>query len=478
MSNKDQKSSHKEKIENQADAGQEDHSDELLPLPVDPQAIEAKEIHDQQTALRRRRLLPRALATGVLAGLLGVAFRLSLEAGGDKRSDWLVGLKEGSAGWGWIFTMLFCAGCGALAVWLVKRFAPEAAGSGIPHVKEVINNIRSLRWIRTTLVKFFGGILAIGSGMALGREGPTVQMGAAMGELVGEKGKSQTFEKRNLISAGAGAGLTAAFNAPLAGILFVIEELHGRITPNTLFGAFIACVSADIVMRLILGQSAYFGIVGFAATPLHLLPVFLVLGIITGLGGVFFNVGLIKSLDFFAARRGKLPLWWGGAFVGAIVGLLAWVMPEALGDGHKLAHQMLYPGFVLAMIPAYFIIRFLMTLACYGCGAPGGIFAPILVLGGLVGLALGAGCLEYIPDFGEINLPILAVVGMGAFLVGSVRAPLTGMVLIIEMTGEYKLILPLMVACLSAYGIAQLTGNKPIYDALMERDISRASRNH
>ncbi|MDK3157947.1 chloride channel protein [Kamptonema cortianum] len=308
--------------------------------------------------------------------------------------------------------------------------------------------------------------------MALGREGPTVQMGAAMGQLVGEKSGSGDMERRNLVSAGAAAGLTAAFNAPLAGILFVIEELHGKITPNTFFGAFIACVTADTVMRLSLGQEPYFGLMNFDLMPLGLLPAFVLLGLFAGWGGVLFNKSMIIALDFFAAPRKGLPVWWPGAAVGAGVGLVAWFLPDAVGDGHKLWQMMFEMRFAFGAIAGLFLLRFVMSVLCYSTGAPGGIFAPILVLGGFLGLALGMAAQIVFPDMG-VNPVLFTVAGMGAFLTGSVRAPLTSMVLIVEMSGDYNLMLPLLVACLSAYGAAELTGDKAIYEALLERDIAR-----
>ncbi|MDL5046073.1 chloride channel protein [Oscillatoria amoena NRMC-F 0135] len=151
---------------------------------------------------------------------------------------------------------------------------------------------------------------------------------------------------------------------------------------------------------------------------------------------------------------------------------MAWFLPDAVGDGHKLWQMMLEMRFAFGAIAGLFLLRFVMSVLCYSTGAPGGIFAPILVLGGFLGLALGMAAQIVFPDMG-VNPVLFTVAGMGAFLTGSVRAPLTSMVLIVEMSGDYNLMLPLLVACLSAYGAAELTGDKAIYEALLERDIAR-----
>jgi CIC family chloride channel protein len=420
---------------------------------------------------QRRRQLPRALVVGLLGGLAAVAFRSLLEILDRTRSG-IVAAAHPHSLYGFPALIAFTAMGGAVAVFLVERFAPEASGSGIPHVKAVLANLRPMRSLRVIAVKFLGGVSGIGAGLALGREGPTVQMGAAVGDLVSRWFASTPRERRTLIAAGAGAGLAAAFNAPLAGLVFVLEEVQRDFAPGVFATTLIASVTADVTTRLLLGQLPVFHFATTAIPPLTTLPVSLLLGLAAGFAGVAFNRSLLRTLDLFQRLRGW-PGWMRGAVVGAGVGIVAWFTPHAVGGGNGLVVETLsgeVDGWALA---PFFALRFVLTMASYGCGAPGGIFAPLLVLGSEIGLAVGkvAGWLFPL----AIDHPeIFAVVGMGAYFSGIVRAPLTAIVLIVEMTGNYSLVLSLLVACLTAYGVADLLGDEPVYEALLERDLRRA----
>ncbi len=441
----------------------------LRDAPAAPQAAE-RELRDfQRRHEQRRRQLPRAILTGVIAGLVAVAFRAAL-AEADALRDALVARVHVQS-WAWLAVVLFSATGGGLAVFLVRRFAPDAGGSGIPHVKAVLYDLRPIAWARVLLVKFAGGIAALGAGLALGREGPTIQMGAAIGRLVGGWFPCTARERRTLIAAGAGAGLAAAFNAPLAGLVFVLEELQRDFAPGVFATTLIASVIADIASRVLFGQQPVFAVPIAAPPPLSLLPVALVLGALAGVLGVVFNRTLLASLTLFA-RTPWRPAWINGALVGAGVGLVALALPAAVGSGHHLVERMLAGDFPLPAVAGLFVLRFALTQLSYGCGAPGGIFAPLLVLGAALGLLVGSGAAQLAPTAG-IEPRALAVVGMAAYFTAIVRAPLTGIVLMVEMTGNYAMVLPLVVACLAAYGIADYLGDLPIYEALLQRDLLR-----
>src|SRR3954466_7961989 len=202
--------------------------------------------------VKRRHILPKALVVGLVAGLLATAFRVALSATERSRIAFLTGLS----GWERIpIAILLGATGGALGLWLVRRLAPDAGGSGIPQLKGFVLGERGIEWRRLLPVKFFAGLVGIGGGLALGREGPTIQMGGATGLMVSEwfRVKIGEGERKALIAAGAGAGLAAAFNAPLAGVMFVLEELAGNFTPILFVSAFIASVSADVVGRVVTG---------------------------------------------------------------------------------------------------------------------------------------------------------------------------------------------------------------------------------
>ena len=197
----------------------------------------------------------------------------------------------------------------------------------------------------------------------------------------------------------------------------------------------------------------------------------LVVGVVAGVLGVAFNRALVGTLDLFQRIR-HWPAWAPGAVAGSLVGAVGWFAPEVLGGGHRLVEATLAGHVALLVLPAVFALRFVLTMLSYGCGAPGGIFAPLLVLGSELGLGVGILAQHAMPQ--AVDHPeTFAVVGMAAYFSAIVRAPLTGIVLVVEMTGNYSLVLPLLAACLTAYGVADLLRDRPVYEALLERDLLR-----
>lgn len=421
---------------------------------------------------QRRWIFPRAALVGAGAGLVALGFRAAL-TGADALRNGLIAWAQKMPLWGWIFPILFSAIGAGISVAMTRRFAPEASGSGIPHLEAVLHRFRNLEWKRILPVKFLGGVISIGSGMALGREGPTVQMGGAVGDAISGWLKVSPRERLTLISAGAGAGLAAAFNAPLSGLIFVLEEVRRDFQPIVFGAVFIAAAIADIVTRIGAGQFPYFTVPSYPMPPLTSLPIFALLGIIAGLFGVLFNRGLLTAIGLYV----RVPNRWvvpAAAITGGAIGLIGWFSPLMLGSGHTLVEATLQGGLLLAAIPLIFIVRFLLTTTSYGSGAPGGIFAPLLVLGALVGLATGQIAHNLVPVIVPIPA-VFAVVGMAAYFTAIVRAPLTGIMLIIEMTGNYSQMLPLLVACFCAYAVAELLKDLPIYEALLERDLKQGN---
>ncbi len=436
----------------------------FVQAPPDPVQSEIQEYLSVRQ--QRRRLFPRAALVGLLAGSIAVAFRVVLAAGDSLRGAMLVWAHHFPLA-GWLFPMCFSALGAALSVALVRRAAPEAAGSGIPHLEAVLHRYREFRWRRILPVKFFGGALALGAGLALGREGPTVQMGGTAGAAVADWLKSGTRERLTLVAAGAGAGLAAAFDAPLAGVIFVLEEVQKDFRQAVFGAAFIAAAVAAVVTRFSSGQLPDFRIPSYPVPALAALPAFAVLGLLAGVLGVGYNRSLLWTLDLFARVPPRFIV-----LAAAGVGLVAWFSPGAVGGGHGLAETFLDGHAALAAIPAWFLARFVLSQASYGTGAPGGIFAPLLVLGALLGLGLGEVTHGLFPHLVPVPA-IFAVVGMAAYFTAIVRAPLTGVVLIIEMTGNYAQMLPLLVACFCAYAAAEGLGELPIYESLLERDLKR-----
>lgn len=418
---------------------------------------------------RRRRLFPRALLVGAAVGLISSFFRAAVDRGEDLRAALLARLHP-HGGPGLLIFMMFGATIVALAVLAVRRVAPAAAGSGIPNLKAVLHRARRMGGGSLIAVKFFGGASAITAGLALGREGPTIQMGGALGSLLSRRLRSTAHERQVLIAAGAGAGLAAAFNAPLAGLIFVLEEVQKNFAPGVFTATFLASVTADSVSRVLFGQRAVFPVASVAAPALSAIPLFAVLGVVAGLLAVAFNRGLLatlRSLDRFGTR-GRVGF---AALMGGSVAALAWFDPGLVGGGGRLVELAISGKGLVQVLLGTVLLRFVLTCASYGTGAPGGIFAPLLVLGSQTGLALGLVVAATAPTLG-VAPAAWAIVGMAALFAGTVRAPLTGIVLMIEMTESYSLMLPLLVATFAAQWVADLLREPPIYDALLQRELS------
>jgi CIC family chloride channel protein len=410
--------------------------------------------------------LAKALVVGICAGGIGALFRIVLRLAEDGRMA-AYARMHGAGGLA-LAVAIGAAGAGA-ALWIVRRFAPETSGSGIPHLKSVVLGQAQLRWQRVLPLKFIAGLLGIGSGLALGREGPTIQIGGAAGLMVSNwfRVVPGEGERKALISAGAGAGLAAAFNAPLAGMIFVLEELHGAFTPVIFVAAFLASVTSDVVARFLAGPSPVFAVQGMVAPGMEALPAAAVAGVLAGFLGVGFNRSIIWSLDFYR-RVQTWPAFWVGALTGVLGGIAGWLVPGLSGTGGYIVQQSLDGRIAPGLVPLLLIARFCLTILAFGCGAAGGIFLPLLVIGALGGFSFGAGVHVIAPVL--IHRPeVFAVLGMGALFTAIVRAPLTGLVLMIELTGTYEFMLPLMVCCFAAYGVAEGLHDVPIYEALRLR---------
>ncbi|MBX3120465.1 MAG: H(+)/Cl(-) exchange transporter ClcA [Fimbriimonadaceae bacterium] len=427
--------------------------------------------------LDRRRTLLLAGVVGVIAGLVAVAFRYIIVATEHASLYFAKALDTSNL---FILLGILVAGTalGGLAGWVTERFCPEAAGSGIPQTKLAILGIRPLRSVRVLLVKLVGGVLALASGMSLGREGPTIHMAAASGELFGRLVKAPRRSRRALLASGAGAGLAAAFNAPLAGFLFVMEELKREMSPITYGTALIASVSSVAVARFAIGQESSFLLRETPIIPLRSLWIVVVVGIVAGLIGILFNRMLLRGMD--VRKKFRIPRWLAGGIVGGFASLMLALYPRIAGGGHTVAESVLRGGFdniALLALATILIGKLLMTIASYSTGVPGGIFAPLLVIGSLAGLLIAL----TLQTLGvDIQTPpeVYATIGMAAVLSSSVRAPLTGVVLVVEMTSQYTLLYALLIGAFVAYAAAELFHDKPIYEALMERQLETESIDH
>jgi len=388
----------------------------------------------------------------------------------DRLRDLVVAWAHGQALVGFLLVVMAGAAA-ALAAWLVRHFAPHATGSGIPHVEAVLRQEVPPAPFILLPVKFVGGLLAIGSGLALGREGPSVQMGASIAHLAATLSQRCWADSRVLMAAGAGAGLATAFNAPIAGAIFVLEELVQRFEQRIAIAALAASATAIATARAILGNQTDFTVMPFDHVSSSSLPLFLLLGAVAGLLAIGYNRSLLATMAAFERAR-VLPPEARAALVGAAVAAVAWFAPSFVGGGDALTQRALSGGEPLAFLPLLFLLRVVMGHASYAAGTPGGLFAPLLVLGAQSGLLFGAACLFLFPGLG-VPAQAFAVIGMAAFFTGVVRAPLTGMVLITEMTAAFTLLLPMLAACCAAMLVPTLLRNAPIYEALREGTLRR-----
>lgn len=417
-----------------------------------------------------------AALVGTLVGLAGVAFARAVEAIQQWRADTLIPAQF--QGW-----MLYAAAFAISALlamvgyFLVRRFAPEAGGSGIPEIEGALEELRPVRWWRVIPVKFFGGMGTLGAGMVLGREGPTVQLGGNIGRMVIDVLGMRSNEARHtLLATGAAAGLAAAFNAPLAGILFIIEEMRPQFRYNliSIKAVFTGVIMASIVFRCFNGEQAVISVGKLADAPVQTLWMYLVLGMIIGMVGVLFNRLIFITQDlfarFYAGKTARVVL--AGALLGGGCGILALLFSPGAGGGSELIPQAVHGVFPFTLLLLIFMVRLVTTLLCFGSGAPGGIFAPMLALGTLLGTAFGVAMTDLFPLY-HLDAGTFAIAGMGALFAASVRAPLTGIVLVLEMTDNYQLILPMIITCLGATLLAQFLGGKPLYSSILARTLAR-----
>jgi chloride channel protein, CIC family len=412
-------------------------------------------------------LIALALIVGAISGAGVSLFMLLLERA-DQLRDALIARahEQGPEGFGML--IVGCAAATAAAASLVRRIAPQAVGSGIPQVEAVLNGQLPQARFRIIPVKFVGGVLAIGSGLALGREGPSVHMAATLGHLVGKIFRRNWPDCRVLLAAGAGAGLATAFNAPIAGAIFVLEELVRRFELRIAIAALGASASAISVSRAILGDAPDFHLGTLVAPTLAIRPLFFVLGAFAGLMAVVFNRTLLQTM----ATMDRLPAEARAALVGAAVGALAWVLPDLVGGGDPITQRTLLGAGTLGLLPPVFLLRFALGALSYSAGTPGGLFAPLLTLGAQFGLFFGLACQLAFPGL-HVQPEGFAVVGMAALFTGIVRAPLTGIVLATEMTADVTMLLPMLAACAMAMLTPTLMHDPPIYDSLRERTVNR-----
>ena len=443
-------------------------------------------------------LVLEGVLIGLITGALISVFRLMLTG-----ADYLRGKVVEALDAGVLPALLTALGLIILTLIITALLGaePDIAGSGIPQVEAELKGQKDMRWYRVILAKMTGCALAIGGGLALGREGPSIQLGAMVGKGFARAGHRLLTEERLLVTCGAGAGLSAAFGAPLAGAIFTLEELHHNFSAEVLLSTMASSIAADFVAANVFGLTPVFGFGVEHGIPLSCYWAVVIVGIAVGFFGIIYNKTIAFMQDAFdrlgkgfagiagkvcgrsafnltdahlnvfglrASRAGKL------LFVFAAAYIMMFFYPDALGSGSYLVGEISSGEFALGGLALLLIIKFLFSTASFGSGSPGGIFLPLLVLGavtgGLVSRLLG------VFGFDQRYNTALVVVAMAGYFSAIVRAPVTGVVLITEMTGDFTCLLPLVLSALIAYLIAEASGTEPIYVQLLHRSQNKQTQ--
>lgn len=412
-----------------------------------------------------------AVAAGISGGLAGTAFHLGVDALSSLYRDLRLAVTDPLLSG--LMTAAISALAALLAALIVRRIAPEAAGSGIQEVEGAMEGLRPMRWLRVLVAKFTGGLLALSSGLVLGREGPTIHMSAAAAAGISQGLGFTADDRRGLLAAGAAAGLAAAFSAPLAAILFIVEETRRQFPYGyrTYMGVILASIASGLTVEGLLGTRPALEI-DTSALPVLSFPLFILLGALLGALGTGFNSAVLASLDAIQ----KLPkrLWWlPPVAAGGLTGALLIAFPLATGGGDQLVSFVTADHLGLGLLLLLTALRFAGALVSYSIGVPGGIFAPMLSIATCAGLAFGVVASLLLPG-ADLPVQAFAIAAMGGFFAASVRAPLVAVVLVLELTGAYPLLLPVLVTCAAATLAAHALNGRPIYEMLLERTLRLA----
>ncbi|HYE84686.1 MAG TPA: ClC family H(+)/Cl(-) exchange transporter [Clostridia bacterium] len=416
------------------------------------------------------KLVFEGVAVGVFSGLAVVLYRYLIElAGHFSKQVYLLQQKNNLFILLWLAALIFL---GYLVGLLVKH-EPMISGSGIPQIEGLLLRYFNMNWWKTLVGKFAGGVISIGAGLSLGREGPSIQIGAAIAKGYCRIFKKIKLEEKFLITSGASAGLAAAFNAPLAGVMFSLEEIHKNFSPVVLTSAMAASITADMISKNFFGLKPVFDFQNINPLPLGHYYYILILGIIMGVLGTVFNHSLLKILNLYNTQK-WLPQHIRPVFPFVIAGILGLTLPEVLGGGHELIGSIVHYDLSIKLLLIILIIKFLFTMISYGSGAPGGIFLPMLVIGALAGNIYGS-ILSNVFNFNPVYIKNLVILAMAGYFTAVVRAPITGSILITEMTGSFSHLLSVAIVSVVAYTTADILGSKPIYESLLDRMIDKGS---
>ncbi|WP_341347649.1 ClC family H(+)/Cl(-) exchange transporter [Paenibacillus sp. FSL H3-0469] len=410
------------------------------------------------------RLLAGGIAVGILSGTVVVMFRFVLEE--SLKQSLIFYQYQRNHLWAvpfWLAVLVLAGWCTGM---LVKK-QPGISGSGIPQVKAVLQHRLQLNWWKAVTAKFVGGAVSIGAGLSLGREGPSIQIGALIAEGFSRVFRKSKTEAHILITCGASAGLAAAFNAPIAGVIFALEEVHMNFSPLIMISALTSSLVADFISKEFFGLAPVFNFSGMGLLPLSSYYHLVLLGMLVGISGIGFNKGLYFFQDLYA-RAKWMPAQARPVIPFVLAGVLGLTFPAVLGGGNGLINDLVASPYPIKVLLLLLVVKFLFTLVSYGSSAPGGIFLPMLVLGGLIG-TLYCQIANGLLGGHTLDEGYLLIAAMAGLLTASLKAPITGIILITEMTGSFTNLLPIGIVCLTAYMTAEWFRSLPVYEVLLER---------
>ncbi len=413
------------------------------------------------TGSEDRLFLFLAILIGVFSGLAVVCFRVAIE--------WTQFAVLGSTlapSVPRVFLAPAIAGLG-IAVLVMKVF-PQARGSGVNQTKAAVYVLNGYISFKTVIGKFIVCALAIGSGQSLGPEDPSLQMGAGIASAIGRSLKLSQKKIRLIAPVGAAAGLAAAFNAPISAVVFVIEEVIGTWSAGVLGAIVLAAVSSVVTMRWFLGPESLFRV-----PPIQIAhPAEFIAYAVLGLAGGAMSLVFLKWLAYARPRMKRLPLWsryLQPAAAGLLIGLIGIRLPQVMGAGYSFIDQALHGQFTWRLLLVLAVVKLVTTGISFLSGTPGGMFAPALFIGAMLGGSVGAMEHHFFPRL-TVTVGTFALVGMGTFFAGFLRVPITSIFMVIELSGNYSAALPVMVSSLIAYFISRRFEDVPLFDMLTRQD--------
>lgn len=411
----------------------------------------------------------QGIMVGIFAGLMVSLYRFLLYGSENILRHYLPIIKSNI-----LYIILFfivLSIMGLLIDYLIK-WEKDSSGSGIPQVYAEVKGHMEANWGKVLISKIVSGVLTALGGLSLGPEGPSVQIGGMAGKGVAKLFKISKTEELRLILVGSAVGITAAFNAPLAGVIFVFEEINHGFDKTLVFIAFVAAIVADFISKIIFGQATVLT-VPILKIPLEHYWILIVLGVVIGILGYIYNIGMIRSSDL--VNKFKIPSWFKFVLVFLVSGIVALIIPEISDGGHYMIDllDMAIPS--ISVLILLLVLKYFFSMFSFSSGAPGGIFLPILVLGAYIGAIFGA-CVVPIFGFEERLIYSFIVISMAGFFASTVRSPITGIVLLAEMCGSTESLVAMILVSLIAYSVPTLLGNEPIYESLYDRLLLNKNR--